>query len=190
MTTIVIILTEGFADWETTLLGAVAHGFYKADVRYAAPGGQPITSSGSMKVMPDMALEAVDVGALEALVVCGGTIWQTPQAPDLTRLLNDARARGKVVAAICDGTVAAARTGILDGVKHTSNGVGYLDATGYAGKALYLDVPQAVSDRGVITASAAAPVSFMADVMKATGLADEQLDYYVGMHAAQYAKFP
>ena len=29
MTTILTILTEGFADWETTLLIAVAHSFYK-----------------------------------------------------------------------------------------------------------------------------------------------------------------
>lgn len=190
MTTIVIILTEGFADWETTLLGAVAHGFYKADVRYAAPGGRQVLSSGGMKVTPDMALEAVDVAALDALVVCGGTIWQTPEAPDLTHLLNDAQEYGKVVAAICDGTVAAARTGILDKVRHTSNGAGYLDASGYAGKALYQDVPHAMSDGRVVTASATAPVSFMAEVMKAVGLADEQLDYYVAMHAAQYGRAP
>jgi putative intracellular protease/amidase len=188
MTTIVIILTEGFADWETTLLGAVAHGFYRAEVNYASPGGTPVTSSGGMNVSPGTALEDVDVSALDALVVCGGTIWQTPQAPDLTRILNAARAAGKVVAAICDGTVAAARTGILDDVTHTSNGAGYLDQTGYGGRSHYQDVQHAVSDRGVITASATAPVSFMAKVMRAVGLADEQLDFYVGMHAAQYGR--
>ena len=186
MTTIVIILTEGFADWETTLLGAVAHSFYKAEVRYATPGGTPVTSSGGMKVSPDIALEAVDVTALEALVACGGTIWQSPDAPDLTQILTDARAHGKVVGAICDATVAAARTGIFDAVRHTSNGAGYLDHTGYRGTGHYQDVPHAVSDDGVVTASATAPVSFMVEVMKATGLADDQLDYYVGLHAAQY----
>lgn len=77
---------------------------------------------------------------------------------------------------------------MLDTVAHTSNGVGYLDATGYAGKALYRDVPHAVSDRNVITATASAPVSFMQEVMRALGKGDENLDYYVGMHAAQYAK--
>lgn len=30
MPRIVTILTEGFADWETTLLNAVAKGFYRA----------------------------------------------------------------------------------------------------------------------------------------------------------------
>ena len=71
---------------------------------------------------------------------------------------------------------------------HTSNGAGYLDQTGYGGRSHYQDVQHAVSDRGVITASATAPVSFMAKVMRAVGLADEQLDFYVGMHAAQYGR--
>ena len=189
MTTIVIVLTEGFADWETTLLGGVARQFYGVEVHYAAPGGKPVTSSGGMKVMPDLALEddqrATD---FDALVVCGGTIWQTPDAPDLTSLLRSARKAGKVIGLICDGTVAAARTGLLDTVAHTSNGVGYLDATGYKGKALYHDVPHAVSDQGVVTATASAPVSFMQRVMQALGKGDDNLDFYVGMHAAQYEK--
>jgi putative intracellular protease/amidase len=187
MTSIVTILTEGFADWETTLLGAVARGFYKAEVRYAAPGAKPVTSTGGMKVTPDLALEEIDVGAIDAMVVCGGAIWQTPAAPDLTDLLTAAHQQGKVIGAICDGTVAAARTGLLDKLRHTSNGAGYLDATGYKGKALYNDVPHAVTDHNVVTAAATAPVSFMSEVMKAVGLGDDQLDYYVGMHAAQFA---
>jgi putative intracellular protease/amidase len=187
MTTIVTILTEGFADWETTLLNAVARGYYKAGVHYASPGGKPVTSAGGMQVLPEQKLEDIDLDKLDALIVCGGTIWQSLQAPDLTGLLRDAKAKGKVIGVICDGTVAAARTGILDDVRHTSNGPGYLDGTGYKGKALYQDGPQAVADDKIVTAAATAPVSFMAEVMKQVGLADADLDYYVGMHAAQYA---
>ncbi len=55
MTTIVTILTEGFADWETTLLNAVAHAFYKVETRFATPGGKPVTSSGGMTVTPTLA---------------------------------------------------------------------------------------------------------------------------------------
>jgi len=187
MSTIVIILTEGFADWETTLLGAVARGFYRAEVKYASPGGKPVTSTGGMKVTPDLALEDIDVTQLDALVVCGGEIWQTPQAPDLTKLLHKAHDVGKVIGAICDGTVATARTGLLDTVAHTSNGAGYLDkATGYKGTAKYRDVPHAVVDQKIVTAAATAPVSFMQSVMKAIGLGDDQLDYYVGLHARQF----
>ena len=186
MTAIITILTEGFADWETSLLNGVARGFYKAETHYATPGGKPVTSTGGMKVAPDLALESLDLEQFDALIVCGGEIWQTPNAPDLTELLHAARVKGKVIGAICDGTVAAARTGVLDTIAHTSNGAGYLDATGYQGKAHYRDVPHAVADQKVITAAATAPVSFMSEVMRSLGLADDNLAYYVGMHAAQH----
>ncbi len=186
MTKIVTILTEGFADWETGLLNGVARGFYGAQTHFAAPGGMPVTSTGGMKVRPDIALEDVDVDGLDALVVCGGEAWQRPGAPDLTTLLAVAHAKGKVIGAICDGTVAAARTGLLDRVAHTSNGAGYLDQTGYKGKRLYRDVPHAVADRKVVTAAATAPVSFMAEIMREIGLGDGQLDFYLGLHAAEH----
>lgn len=186
MTTLVTILTDGFADWETALLNAVARSFYRVDTHYATPGGSPVASAGGLRVVPDMALEAIDVDALDALVVCGGTIWQTEAAPDLAAILAAAHGKGKVVGAICDATVAAARTGLLDGIAHTSNGPGYLDGTGYRGGAHYRDVPQAISSHRVVTAPATAPVSFMAEVMRAVGLGDETLDVYLGMHAAEH----
>lgn len=52
MTTIVTILTEGFADWETTLLNAVAHAFYKLETKYATPDGKPVTSAGGLRITP------------------------------------------------------------------------------------------------------------------------------------------
>lgn len=186
MTTIITILTDGFADWETALLNAAARSYYKVNTRFATPGGTPVTSSGGLQVTPDLAMEDIDLAAVDAVIVSGGTIWQTAAAPDLTNLLTSAHENGKVVGAICDATVAAARTGLLDRVQHTSNGAGYLDGTGYRGAALYRDVPAAVADARVITAPATAPVSFMAAVMRALGLGDVNLDYYVGMYAAEH----
>jgi putative intracellular protease/amidase len=186
MTRIVTILTEGFADWETGLLNGAARGFYGLETHFASPGGEPVRSAGGMKVEPDIALASVDVGALDALIVCGGDAWQGPGAPDLTAMLGQAQDQGKVIAAICDGTVALARSGLLDDVAHTSNGAGYLDATGYRGKALYRNVPHAVFDRQIITAPGTAPVSFMAATMRALGLGGDQLDFYLGLHAAEH----
>ena len=188
MTTIVTILTEGFADWETTLLNGVARSFYKAETLYATPLGKPVTSAGGLQVTPTLALEAIDLDALDALVVCGGSIWQGPEAPDLAPILNAAHDKGKVVGAICDATVAAARSGLLDAIDHTSNAAGYLDGTGYKGKAHYRDVPHAVASQKVITAPATAPVSFMAEILRTIGLGDENLDFYLGLLAAEHAR--
>lgn len=186
MTTLVTILTDGFADWETALLNAAARSFYKLDTSYASPGGKPVVSAGGMRVTPDLAIEAIDVGALDALIICGGTAWQSPGAPDLAALVQAASQKGRIVAGICDGTVALARTGLLDGIAHTSNGAGYLDGTGYKGKAHYRDVPAAVTDGTIITAPGTAPVSFMSAIMTALGKGDDNLAYYVGLHAAQF----
>lgn len=186
MTTIVTILTAGFADWETGLLNAVARAFYGVDTRFATPGGNTVTSSGGMRVAADLAIAEIDAGGLDALVVCGGTAWQSAAPPDIAPQLRAAHAGGKLIGLICDGTVAGARAGLLDAVAHTSNGAGYLEFTGYAGAARYRDQPAAVADGTIVTAAGTAPVSFMVEVMRGLGLADASLDHYVGLHRAQY----
>jgi putative intracellular protease/amidase len=188
MTTIVTILTEGFADWETALLSAAGASYYQMTTRFASPDGKAITSSGGMTVTPDMAVDDVDVDTLDALVVCGGSIWSTREAPDLSRLLRSAYEHGKVVAGICDGTKALASAGLLDTIAHTSNSAETLASTGYGGAANYRDTPGAVSDDGIVTASGTAPVVFTAEVMRALGMGGDQLDYYVGLHAAQHER--
>jgi hypothetical protein len=82
--------------------------------------------------------------------------------------------------------VAGAKAGLLDEIRHTSNGAGYLDFTGYGGTALYRDTEAAVSDGRIVTAGGVSPVAFMAAVMEGLGLADDNLQFYVSMHAAQF----
>ena len=186
MPMIVTILTEGFADWETALLNAVARSYYNVETHYATPGGEPVTSSGGLRVMPDQAAEAVKPEAFDAVIVCGGTVWQSATLPDIAALLQATRERGVLLGLICDATWAAAKAGILDDVQHTSNGVGHLDPTGYRGSALHRDTAGAVADRRIVTAAGTSPVAFMTAVMEGLGLANDDLSYYVGPHAAQY----
>ena len=186
MTTIVTILTEDYADWETALLNAAARSYYKVDTRFATPGGTPVTSSGGLKVTPDMAVEDIDVDAIDALVVNGGAAWSQDGAPDISAVLNKARQAGKVVAGICDGTLALARAGLLDDVRHTSNSAENLRPTGYRGAELYQDQPDAVVDGKIVTAPGTAPVSFMGGVMETLGLRDDNLDYYLRMYGAEH----
>jgi putative intracellular protease/amidase len=186
MTTIVTILTQGYADWETALLNAAARSYFNIDTRFATPGGEPVTSSGGLKVTPDMAVEDIDVSAIEALVVNGGTAWSQPDAPDIGRVLVAARDAGKTVAGICDATLALAGAGLLDDVAHTSNSTDNLTPTGYKGAAHYRDQPDAVVSGRIVTAPGTAPVSFMGGVLETLGLRDENLEFYLGLYAAEH----
>ena len=188
MTTIVTILTPGYADWETALLNAVARSFYGVKTLFATPDGQAVTSAGGLNVTPDMAVGDIDVTQIDALVVNGGAVWATPDAPDITPLLHAARDAGKTVAGICDATLALAKAGLLDDIPHTSNGPNNLPPTGYAGALHYQDQPEAVTSGRIVTAAGTAPLSFMAGVMDTLGLGDSNLDFYLGLHAAEARK--
>lgn len=186
MTTIVTILSEGYADWETALLNAGAKQYFGITTQFATPGGQVVTSAGGLRVMPDLAVEDIDVSVIDALVVNGGTAWSREDAPDVSAVLVAARDAGKTVAAICDATLALARAGLLDDVAHTSNHSENLTPTGYRGAAHYLDQPQAVVDGRIVTAAGTAPVSFMGGVLESLGLRTGDLDYYLGMYGAEH----
>ncbi|MDR3474834.1 MAG: DJ-1/PfpI family protein [Devosia sp.] len=187
MTTLITILTEGFADWEIALLTGAARSFYGMKVLHAAPGGAPVTSAGGLRVSPDLAIRAIELGAADALIVCGGAIWRTSRAPDLADLLRRAREQGLLIGGICDGTRPLAQAGLLDQVEHTSNSPETLLETGYGGRANYWDVPYAVSVDRIVTAPGTAPVSFMAEILEGLGLGDQNLDYYLGLLAAEHS---
>lgn len=188
MTTIVTILTDDYADWETALLNAAARSYFAIETLFATPGGAPVRSAGGLRVTPDLAAEDIDAAAVDAVVVNGGAIWSTADAPDLSPVLQRAHRAGKTVAGICDGTLALARAGLLDTVPHTSNGTDNLNPTGYGGKRFYRDQPQAVVHGRIVTAPGTAPVSFMAGVLETLGLRNGNLDYYVGLYGAEHGK--
>ncbi|MEO5805870.1 DJ-1/PfpI family protein [Devosia sp.] len=101
-------------------------------------------------------------------------------------MIQRVHATGKPVGGICDGTLALARSGVLDHLKHTSNDPENLPKTGYQGAALYQNQPTAISDGNIISAPGTVPVSFMVKIMEALGLRDANLDFYLGLHAAEH----
>ncbi|APA68449.1 type 1 glutamine amidotransferase family protein [Janthinobacterium sp. 1_2014MBL_MicDiv] len=188
MTRAITILTENFADWETALVNSTARLYYGFYTQFATPGGRAVTSSGGMLVTPQLALEAISLEELDLLIVCGGSSWQTPQAPELGALLRAACDKNIVLAGICDGTRVLAQAGVLDNVRHTSNSAENLTAVGYAGAALYQDVPWAVADQRIITAPGTAPVTFTAQILRTLGIDDDNLQAYLAMHGAEHGK--
>ncbi|HET7109728.1 MAG TPA: type 1 glutamine amidotransferase family protein [Gemmatimonadales bacterium] len=170
-----LLVVPGFADWEPA--HAVAelrrHGGYRVEV--VGLSAQPVESMGGLRVQPSRVLSEVDADDVAVFILPGGDRWETlPVEPELAALLRTLDAAGVPLAAICAATVAIARTGLLRGRRHTSNGRAYLQqhAPGYDGSADYVEAP-AVRDRGLITASGLADVEFAAELLNELGVLSE-----------------
>ncbi|MCP4756932.1 MAG: glutamine amidotransferase [Proteobacteria bacterium] len=188
MPKIAIVLTNGYADWECAFLNGIGNAYYGVETFNVAPVGAKITSQGGVQTIPDGSLEDVKVEAFDALVICGGMTWTTPQAPDMKRFAIDFLDHDKHVAAICGGTLALANTGILNNKRHTSNDLNFLtsNSTIYVGQSHYMDDPTAVVDQNVITAAGNAPAHFTAAVFRAVGVDNKTVDEFVAMLAREH----
>ncbi len=189
MSKIAVLLTQGFAAWEYALIGGTGGPFYGMDVRYFAPAVGTVRSQGGLSAAISQDLKNLVAWKPHAFVVVGGMIWQSHDAPDIADILKDQHSGGAVVAGICAGTLALARAGLLDDVRHTSNDPAFLrkNAKGYAGSAHFLSSPSAISDNRIITAPGTAPTSFTAAVFEGVGLDKTMVLQFREMMAAEHA---
>ena len=178
-----VVIFDGFADWEPAHALAELRRWGKRDVRTVGFTSASVASMGGLKVLPDIPLDAVALNDVELLLLPGGDIWEQAAYPRelLDPLIKSLVAAEVPVAAICAGTLALGRAGVLDARRHTSNASDYLAAhvPDYAGGSYYVDSP-AVRDRHVITASGLAPVDFAREVfaeLRIFSASDEALWY-------------
>jgi putative intracellular protease/amidase len=182
-----VLVFEGFADWEPAHALAELRRSGNRAVVTVGFTLDPVTSMGGLRVIPDRALDAIRPSEIEILILPGGDFWEGPYPQaELNRVLKDLIATEVPVAAICAGTLAVARAGLLNDRRHTSNMPGYIaeHAPAYSGEPLYEAVP-AVADRGVITASGLSPVEFAREIFRQLGIfsaADEELWFDMFRH--------
>jgi putative intracellular protease/amidase len=182
-----VLVFDGYADWEPAHALAELRRSGNRSVIVVGFDGEPVKSMGGLRVVPDITLREIRQSDIEMLILPGGDFWEAsyPET-ELNPALTDLIAAGVPVAAICGGTVALARAGLLNDRRHTSNMPGYLaeHAPRYSGVALYEDAP-AVNDGGVITASGLAPVDFAREIfreLKIFSAADEELWFDMFKH--------
>jgi len=167
-----LLAVPGFADWEPAhaLAELRRHGHYRVEV--VGFTTDPVVSMGGMRVQPTRSLSAVDPSDVAVLIVAGGDRWERqPVEPEIIELLQTLDRASVPIAAICAGTTAIARAGLIRGRRHTSNGLSYLRAQvpSYADAATYVDAP-AVRDAGLITASGLSDVEFAGEIMAELGV--------------------
>lgn len=173
--TVHLFVFDGMADWEAAYaVAAINHPQFQSEPgRYrvvtAAATLAPVTTMGGVRIQPDAALDAITPESSAMLILPGGYTWENGGNPEALALATSFIAAGVPVAAICAATLALARAGLLDHLKHTSNAREYLISSGYRGTAFYCGAP-AVSDKNVITATGLAPVDFAREIFKALNL--------------------
>ncbi|QXE02311.1 type 1 glutamine amidotransferase family protein [Terribacillus sp. DMT04] len=175
-----IFLTEQYADWEASYAAAELQAPHSAyTVKTVTLDGQPVSSIGGLKVLPDYSLEEVlRHEDIHMLILPGGNTWREAAAVPVKELLVHCTANNIPIAAICDATVFLGRYGFLDKAPHTSNSLEYLQegAPAYKGENLYIH-SQAVRTEALITANGTAPLEFAREILKLLEVReDEKID--------------
>ena len=171
-----LLVIEGFADWEPA--HAVAelrrHGRYRVEAVGLTLA--PVHSMGGITVLPSKTVSEVSNSDVATFILPGGDRWENhPVEPELEKLLKTLDADNVPIAAICGATVAIARTGLIRGRRHTSNGLDYLRShvPGYSDAVKYVNAP-AVRDQKLITASGLADVEFARELLEELGVLSEK----------------
>jgi putative intracellular protease/amidase len=170
-----LFVFDTMADWEAAYAVAAINSpqFQSGPSRYrvvtAGATLAPVTTMGGVRIEPDVMIDAVLPEESAMLILPGGCAWENGGNSDALELAAQFIASGVPVAAICAATLALARAGLLDRLRHTSNEREYLISSGYRGTAFYCGVP-AVTDQNVITATGLAPVDFAREIFKALNL--------------------
>ena len=170
-----LFVFDAMADWEAAnAVAAINNPEFQCDPgRYrvvtAAATLAPVTTMGGVRIQPDVALDSITPQSSAMLILPGGHSWENGGNAEALQLTAQFISAGVPVAAICAATLALARAGLLDDLRHTSNAREYLISSGYRGTAFYCGVP-AVTDRNVITATGVAPVDFAREIFKMLNL--------------------
>lgn len=148
MKTIYVYVMDTMADWEAGNVMAELNSkrFFKAGapeliLKTVGATKDTIKTMGGLTVMPDCALDEIEISKDNMLILPGSDAWADPKNFAIVGKAKEFLDAGADVCAICGATVALASASILDNVKHTSNGVGFLDmfCPNYKGKEFYVD---------------------------------------------------
>lgn len=170
-----LFVFDTMADWEAAYaVAAINHPRFQEEpgqyrVVTTAATLAPIITMGGVRIQPDVALDALTPESSAMLILPGGCKWENGDNAEALQMATRFIAAGVPVAAICAATLALARAGLLDHLRHTSNAREYLISSGYRGTAFYCGAP-AVTDGNVITAAGVAPVDFAREIFKALNI--------------------
>ena len=162
-----VLVFEGFADWEPAHALCQINLSKRFDVISVGFSEAPIKSMGGLTVTPEITLEGINPGGAAIFILPGGTMWEQPGRQNVLDVLGRLHAAHVPIAAICGATLEVARSGLMRGVRHTSNAKEYLEifVPDYAEGDFYVD-ELAVADNGLITVSGLGSVELAREIIK------------------------
>jgi putative intracellular protease/amidase len=186
-----VLVFDGFADWEPAFALAELRRSGGLDVVTVGFTAVPVRSMGGRRVVPDRSLTGLNPAEVRLLILPGGDLWEGvyPRA-ELEAVLGALHQAGVPIAAICAGTLALGRAGLLNDHAHTSNERGYIEhmVPNYTGSSRYVD-ELAVRDRGLITASGVGPTEFAREIFEELQIFSPT-DRPVWYHLFKHGRFP
>lgn len=118
---ILILIYEGFAEFEMSLLGFIAVEEKNSIVTAAPDDTMQVTGAGGLKVCADLGISRVRAEKYDALIIPGGLPEPIIDRDEVSGLIREFHESGRLVAAICIAPVHLARAGILAGRAYTTS---------------------------------------------------------------------
>ncbi|MCA0170918.1 type 1 glutamine amidotransferase family protein [Bacillus sp. RAR_GA_16] len=168
MKTVLVFITDGFADWEASYVTAEINKHGSGyQVKTIAIDREPKLSMGGLTILPSYSL--LDTFAekdIAMLIIPGGTGWREEKNHQAKKLVDYCVEKTIPVAAICDATTFLGDYGYLDHHQHTGNSLAYLkeSAPRYRGDRHYVE-KQAIRDEGFITANGSGALEFSREIL-------------------------
>jgi putative intracellular protease/amidase len=196
MKTIYLYVLNTMADWEVGHAIAELHSqrFFaeRKDwlVKTFSVAKEPIVTMGGVTIVPDLSADEVKTEDAVMLILPGADIWMDPSQAKVLDIARRFLSAEIPVAAICGATIALAEAGMLDNVKHTSNGLPYLKMVcpHYKGDQHHQN-ELAVTDKNLITAGSTSQVELAYHILRKLEVFEpDTLEYwygYFGKHSVE-----
>jgi putative intracellular protease/amidase len=167
MSTVYVLIRNGYADWECASALAELRRTFGFSVKTVGLTPEPVVSMAGLTVIPDLRLSDFEPELASMLILPGGDFWMDGESPEVSSAVRSMISLNRPVAAICAATLALAHAGLLDDRLHTSNGKDFIGkyVHQYRGQGLYRPV-RSVNDRLIVTANGLAPFAFAAEIFR------------------------
>lgn len=184
----IALLQNGWADWEAGYVLSGLRRTFGLEIATASPTGEPVVSIGGLEVSVDLSFNEILIEGDVTFLLIGSDAWIGFDDDLLRSKLLESFVRGANIGAICAATIFAAKAGLFEGRKHTSNDREFLqDHCGsYLGQDHYINSNTAVSDGRLVSAPGNAPLTFATSIFELIApYKKEFIEKYQTFHAKE-----